>query len=163
MFLCRMLLVALMTLFTGLDTAPVAAHEVTKRTMVIDHPWARATVGTSRPSAIYFTLINDGKQDDALIGATSSVAAHIHIHQTRLENGVARMVPVKRLVVPAEGRAVLKPGGHHLMLMGLTQPLEVNDAFSLTLKFEKVGSITMEVFIEPIGSSGTTKVMKHGK
>jgi copper(I)-binding protein len=76
------------------------------------------------------------------------------------------MAPVKRLVVPAGGRAVLKPGGIHLMLMGLKQSLEVNDAFSLTLKFEKAGAIDLEVFIEPVGSPGmmkNMKDMKHGK
>ncbi|MFT5539260.1 MAG: copper(I)-binding protein [Alphaproteobacteria bacterium] len=163
MCLCRMLMVALMALCAGLGTVPVAAHEVTKRAMVIDHPWARATIGISRPGVVYATLINDGKQDDALIGATSPVAAHIHVHQTRRENGVARMVPVKRLVIPAGGRTVLKPGGHHLMLMGLKQPLELNDTFSLTLKFEKAGTITMDVFIESAGSPGMMKGMKHGK
>jgi copper(I)-binding protein len=163
MFLCRMLLVALMALSTGLGTVPVAAHDVTQGTMVIDHPWARATIGISRPGVIYVTLINEGKRDDALIGATSPVAASIHIHQSRRENGVARMVPLKRLVIPAGGRVVLKPGGHHLMLMGLKQPLEVNDAFSLTLKFEKAGTITMEAFIEPAGSPGMMQGMKGMK
>jgi copper(I)-binding protein len=166
MFFPRILLAALLTLGVGLGTVPATAHEVAKGSMVVDHPWARATIGTSRPGVVYVTLINEGKHDDALIGAISPVAARIHIHQTRRENGVARMAPVKRLVVPAGGRAVLKPGGIHLMLMGLKQSLEVNDAFSLTLKFEKAGAIDLEVFIEPVGSPGmmkNMKDMKHGK
>lgn len=163
MFFTRILSAALLALSMGLSPVFVTAHEVAQGSMVVDHPWARATIGTSRPGVVYVTLINEGKQDDALIGATSPVATRIHIHQTRRENGVARMLPLKRLVVPAGGRAVLKPGGIHLMLLGLKQSLEVNDAFSLTLKFEKAGAIELEVFIEPAGSPGMMKNMKDMK
>jgi copper(I)-binding protein len=48
------------------------------------------------------------------------------------------------LEVPAKGEVLLKPGGYHVMLIGMTRDLQVGDTFSLDLQFEKSGTITVE-------------------
>lgn len=151
--------------------APVGgagAHEVTHGKIILDHFWARTTVGTARPGAAYVTIINTGKTDDALIGIKTTVARKVHIHRTVREGGIMRMVPVERLSIPAGGRAVLQPGGTHLMLMGLKAPLELGDTFDVTLIFEKAGTVVSDVYVEAMAGSmpqqpkGGMKGMDHG-
>ena len=99
-------------------------------------------------SAAYFVIMNDGDEPDALIGAKSEVANSTEMHETRIENDVAQMVPVSRVEIPAHGSIEFKPGDYHVMLVGLTQDLKVGDTFKLTLQFEKSGEVTLEVPIQ---------------
>jgi periplasmic copper chaperone A len=96
-------------------------------------------------SAAYFVITNDGDEADTLIGAKSEVASSTEMHETRIENDVAQMVPIARVDVPAHGSIEFKPGGYHVMLVGLTQDLKVGDTLKLTLQFEKSGEITLDV------------------
>jgi copper(I)-binding protein len=105
--------------------------------------------GSETSSAAYFVIVNAGSQADALIGATSGVASSAEMHETRVVGDVAGMVPVPRVDVPASGRVEFKPGGYHMMLVGLTQDLKVGETFKLTLQFEKSGAITLDVPIRP--------------
>lgn len=145
---------------------PATAHEVRLGSLVVDHPWARATIGTARPGVAYVTIVNEGETADALVGVETPAAARVHIHETRKDGGMMRMVPLARLPVPAGGRVVLAPGGTHLMLMGLKRPLEVGGTLPLTLIFEKAGRLTVDAYIEEAGAAAPgpapTPGMKHG-
>ena len=99
-------------------------------------------------SAAYFVIVNDGDEADTLIGARSEVANSTEMHETRIENDVAQMVPVSRVEVPAHGSIEFKPGDYHVMLVGLTQDLKAGDTLKLTLQFEKSGEITLDVPIQ---------------
>jgi copper(I)-binding protein len=96
-------------------------------------------------SAVYFVIVNDGGEADTLIGVVSEIANSAEIHETRIENDVAQMIPVSRLDIPAHGRVEFKPSGYHVMLVGLTQDLKEGDSLKLTLQFEKSGAITIDV------------------
>ena len=96
-------------------------------------------------SAAYFVIMNDGDEADTLIGATSEVANSTEMHETRVENDVAKMVLVSRVEVPAHGSIEFKPGGYHVMLVGLTQDLKAGNTLKLTLQFEKSGDVTLDV------------------
>jgi copper(I)-binding protein len=104
--------------------------------------------GSGPTSAAYFVILNQGSEADALVGAASEVASRAEMHETRIVNDVAQMVPVPRLDVPAGGRIEFKPGGYHLMLEGLNQDLKVGETIKLTLQFEKSGAITLDVPIQ---------------
>ncbi len=56
-----------------------------------------------------------------------------------------RCAPIPRLDIPGVGRIEFKPGGYHMMLVGLTQDLKAGGTFKLTLQFEKSGAITLDV------------------
>lgn len=103
---------------------------------------ARAGV---HPSALYFTVKNTGDTDDALIGVASDVAGMAELHRTVTEGVTARMEPVEQIDVPANGEATLEPGGYHVMLMELEEPLEVGDTIEATLTFEEAGSVSIQV------------------
>lgn len=94
-------------------------------------------------SAAYMTLINSGDTPDALIAAETDVAETVELHTVEMENGVMKMRPVPQIDVPAQGEQMLKPGGFHIMLLGIQHDLKDGETVTLTLTFEKSG--TMDV------------------
>ena len=99
--------------------------------------------------AAYFRIKNTGPVADALVSASSPVAMMVELHETVMEGATAKMQPVAKIEVPANGEQVLKPGGYHIMLMGLNQELKVGDTIQLTLTFEKSGTMTISVPVTP--------------
>lgn len=91
------------------------------------------------------TITNTGSEDDALVGASAPGVPMIELHET--VEGV--MQQVESFPVPAGGTLVLKPGANHLMLMGLTEPLEPGKTLEVTLKFESGATATIVAPIEP--------------
>jgi hypothetical protein len=140
-------------LLLALLAAPASAHEIKIGDLVITHPWARATPGDAPNGGVFLKIENHGQADDRLIGAATDVAAKAEIHEHVMDNGVAKMRPVDAISVPAQGKAELKPGGYHVMLMGLKEPLMEYGTFQLTLTFEKAGSVDVEVQVESVGAT----------
>lgn len=133
------------------------AHEFKKGSLMIDHPFARANI-PERPAAAYAKIMNSGNEDDRLIAASSPAAGRVELHTHLMENGIARMRPVEAIEVPAGGAAELKPGGNHIMLFDLAEPLKKGDKFPLTLTFEKAGAVEVTVNVEALAGNGH----KHG-
>jgi copper(I)-binding protein len=93
-------------------------------------------------SAAYMIIRNTGSEPDKLIAASSDVAKTIELHTVVEEGGVMRMRQVEGGIdIPANGQVELKPGGFHVMLIGLTRDLNAGDSVQLTLTFEKAGQI----------------------
>ncbi len=113
----------------------------------VDGAWARATVPGQMGSAAYFTIRNAGGPDKLL--SVTSPAADASLHSTSMDNGVMRMRPLQALDVPEKGTVELKPGGTHVMLMGLKQPLQAGLALGLDLKFEKSGERKVSADVRP--------------
>ena len=89
------------------------------------------------------TLVNEGREDDRLVAAQTDVAATVEIHQTTMDGDVMRMQQVAAIEIPAGGQVELEPGDYHIMLIGLHRDLAVGDRFSVTLTFEKSGTLTV--------------------
>ena len=128
----------------------VQAQEYRQGDIRIENPWARPTAGRDTPGAAYMTIKNGGREADTLESASSpdaeKVEIHEHIHDA---NGVMRMRPVERgLKIPAGGTAELKPGGYHIMLIGLKHDLEEGQRIPLKLTFAHAGSVEASVKIE---------------
>lgn len=120
----------------------------------ISHPWARATASTATTGAVYLKIVNHGASDDSLTAASTPVAAKAEPHTTLNDNGIMKMRPLAELPVKAGGTAEFKPGGMHIMLLGLKQPLKAGDSFPLTLTFKKAGTVETTVTVEKPGSAG---------
>lgn len=150
-------MLARLTAFTAalLISLPAFAGDVT-----VTDAWARATIGQLKNSAAYMTLKNVGKADDRLLSAASPAAARVEVHENIIENGIAKMRPVDALAVPAGASAELKPGGHHIMIMGLKAPLADGGTLPLTLTFEKAGRIEVQV---PVSKGMPGAHMDHDK
>jgi copper(I)-binding protein len=112
--------------------------------------WARASSATASAGAAYATITNAGGSADALIGASSTAAATVEVHESvamgspdASGGGMMGMQPVVRVEIPAGASLQLKPGGYHLMLVGLVTDLKVGDSIGLTLTFENAGEISV--------------------
>lgn len=113
---------------------------------VIDvmHPWARPTI-PQRPGVVYFGIHNLGDSADRLIGAHAAGVEKFEIHKAEQQNGVMSMAPVDAVDIPAGGMAHLGPGGLHLMMFGLAQPLKEGDTLDVTLIFQTAGEVVIAV------------------
>ena len=95
-------------------------------------------------SAAYMLLRNSGDESDRLVSATSDAAESVEMHVSQTENDVTSMRPVESIEVPAGGETELKPGGLHIILVGLKHELKVGDTVRLALTFEKAGTLSVE-------------------
>ena len=141
----------------ALSAGFVQAEPVRQGNLEVDAAWARASIGTSRPGAAYFTVRNLGDEADRLTGLSSPVSAMPMLHETTLSEGISRMAHVEAAEIPAGGELTLEPGGMHVMLMELTTPLKEGATFPLTLTFEAGGEITVEVPVFGPGATGPAK------
>lgn len=109
--------------------------------------WARATPEGAPTGAVFGLLVNLSNADDTLVSASTDAAEAVELHETIMGDGdVMQMRPVEGgIVIPAGGTAWLKPGGLHVMMMGLTQELEANTTIELTLTFANSGEMTLTV------------------
>lgn len=120
--------------------------------VAVTHAWARATPGAATTGAAYLTVTDNGRPDH-LVGASTPVAATATLHQSRNENGVMQMRPVPDLTLARGQSVTFVPGGYHLMLMGLRQPLRKGDRFPLTLTFAHAPPVTVEVAVAGPGAT----------
>lgn len=141
-------------LIMGLST-PSFAGDIT-----VDAVWARASAGMARAGAAFMTIKNSGDADK-LIAAKAKVSSRAELHTHIHDNGMMKMRHIKNVVVPANGMAMLKPGGHHVMFMGLNAPFKEGSSFPLTLVFEKAGEINVKVSVQGVGAM--KKAMDHSK
>ena len=123
--------------------------------------WSRASAGMAKAGAAFMMIHNEGKTDDRIVSASTTVAAKTELHTHLNENGVMKMRQVPQIDVPAGGNVALKPGGFHVMLMGLKAPLKIGTSFPLTLKFANAGDVTLTVEVKAPGAMGMG--MDHSK
>lgn len=143
-------------------TTAAFAHGYKAGLIEIDHPWARATASSAPTGAAYFVLNNTGKEDDRLLSASTPVAEKAELHTHLMDNGVMKMRPVNAIEVSPGSPTTLAPGGLHVMLTGLKQPLVKGKAFPLTLVFEKAGPTTVQVDVQGAGETAPTH-QGHGQ
>ncbi len=99
----------------------------------VSEPWVREAPPTSRVLAGYLTLVNTGDNTVTVTAISSPDFKNAEIHRTVIEAGVARMLPVKQLEVPAGGQLMLEPGGHHLMLFDPLRTLTAGETVTLIM------------------------------
>src|SRR3979411_2647382 len=119
----------------------------------VGNPWTRATPKGSAVAGAYMTISNKGTVSDRLVGGSSPIAGQFEVHSMVMEQGVAKMRSVEGGLEIKPGEAVeLKPGSFHVMLTGLTQPLEKGQKVKAQLQFEKTGEVAGEYSVEAAGA-----------
>jgi copper(I)-binding protein len=141
----------LLRVFGGLLIAVPCIAYAQQSGVQVEHAWSRATV-PGQTGVIYLTITDTGPAD-RLMSVASPVAATAALHESFSENGVSKMREIGGLAVSPGTPVTLAPGGYHIMLMGLKQPLKQGDAFPVTLTFEKAGPVTATVTVEKPGAS----------
>lgn len=123
--------------------------------VVVESAWARASIGTSRPSAAYMTLRNTGDEAVTLTGIATPIAMMPEIHRTAPnDQGVSTMAPAGDITIAPGESVALAPGGLHAMLMKLKSQMKEGETFPLTLIFSDGGAMTVEVPILGLGARG---------
>jgi copper(I)-binding protein len=113
--------------------------------------------------AAFMVLVNGGPTDDALVAASSPVATTVELHQTTADaSGVMTMAPVPEIPVPAGGKTELAPGGYHVMLIGLTEPLLEGGVVPLTLTFRSGTVIEVQAVVSAVAPGGSAMPLDPG-
>jgi copper(I)-binding protein len=118
----------------------------------VTNAWARATPAKAENGVAYLTIRSP--TSDRLLSVSSPVAKKVELHTMEMAGMVMKMRPLAGLDIPAGQPVTLKPGGEHIMLMGLDGPLREGQSFSLTLTFEKAGAREVTVAVEKPGAAG---------
>jgi copper(I)-binding protein len=137
-------------LFAVLLAALPVATFADQSAIHLDHAWSRAALA-GHEGAVYLTIVGTGT-GDTLTGITTPVSAKAELHQSVNDHGVVKMRPVADLSIEPGKPVTLAPGGYHIMLMDLKQPLKQGDSFPITLSFAKAGQITATVTVEKAGA-----------
>jgi copper(I)-binding protein len=109
----------------------------------VSDAWVRATVPGQLAAGAFMKITS--RANARLVGASSPVAKIAEVHEMKLEAGVMKMRAADRLELPAGKAVTLAPGGYHVMLMGLAQPLREGDAVPITLTIEDAGGARRDV------------------
>ena len=103
--------------------------------MSVDNPYVRKVPPGQMTSASFLTIKNTNDKEISLIKATSDVAKNVELHEHVHEDGMMKMRQVKEITIPANGERILKPGGYHIMLIGLTRKIKAGDIVDINLEF----------------------------
>jgi hypothetical protein len=140
--------VALNKLHTN-DSASRLSHGAEKTEIVIRDGWVQEGPPSQKITAAYMVIENHGKADVALKSASTSAADVVELHKMELTDGLMKMRRVDSINIPAGGKAELKPGGYHLMVIGLKQPLREGDMVSISLEFSDDQRQTIRIPVKP--------------
>jgi len=113
--------------------------------------WSRATTPGAAAAVVYLRLANRSEHTVTIQGIETPVAARAHIHRTVADEGLTKMVPVAELSLAPGEEAEFKPGGLHVMLMGLKRPLVEGSTFPVSLKLHQTPDLQIEVLVGAIG------------
>ncbi len=105
----------------------------------ITDAWVRATVQGQKATGAFMNLT--AKKATRLVGIKTDAAALAEVHEMTMDKDVMRMRPIPVLDLPAGQTVALKPGGYHVMLMNLKEPLPVDSHVQLTLLFEDAAGV----------------------
>ena len=118
---------------TTLAAAALASSAAFAQTTVTD-PWVRGTVAQQKATGMFLQVTS--AQGGRLLSASSPVAGVVEIHEMKMDGNVMRMRAVTEVALPAGQSVEFKPGGYHVMLMDLKQPLKAGDTVPVTLVVE---------------------------
>lgn len=126
-----------------------AAHEFTAGDLEVIHPMAFETPKAAKSGAGYLEIVNMGDAADALLEVRADFPK-VMLHKSEEKDGVASMMHVDKIAIPAGETVSLAPGGFHVMFMGLNgDPLEKGEKIKATLVFERAGELEVEFTVEP--------------
>jgi copper(I)-binding protein len=116
--------------------------------------WVRATVPAQKTTGAFMTLTSS--EDVKIVGASSPAAAKVELHASMSMGGVMQMHAMDSIALPTGKAVELKPGGMHVMLIGLKGQMKEGDKVPIALAVEKKGgaraSVQVEATVRPIGS-----------
>lgn len=139
----------------ALTAALAAAHEAKVGDLTLVHPWARATAPGAPVSGGFMKIANAGAASDYLVGGSADFAEKVEIHEMFMEGDVMKMRPVEGgIEVPAGGEVELKPGGYHVMFIGMKKQIVPDTYEKAKLVFKNAGEVEVEFAVEEMKMGG---------
>jgi copper(I)-binding protein len=137
----------LFALLLGAVGAPAMAGDG----LLVRDAWVREAPPGAMMMAAYLVIENSGDQATALVGVESPAFAHVMLHRSLTVDGVARMLHLDSIPVPAHGNVALEPGSYHLMMPAPDTRLAAGDKVDFVLHFADDSSlqVTAEVRKKP--------------
>lgn len=129
-------------------------------TVSIEGAWTRATPPGAVNSATYAQLVNSGTEDRTIVSATTDAAEKVELHTVIAEDNMMKMRQVPYINIPAGSMTELKPGGLHIMFLGINEQLK--DGGQVTVEVEFANGDKMS-FDSPIKKMMGKKMMDHSK
>ncbi|MBE7439980.1 MAG: copper chaperone PCu(A)C [Spirochaetales bacterium] len=133
-------------IFLGWLTLPVAAHK--GGPVVVEQARIKLVPASSPATAAFMVMRNESDKDVRLIHARSALARNVELHTMNMVSGKMAMRPVKDILIAARGSVQLKPGGLHIMLIGLKKPLKAGDVHEIWLEFDSGQTQTIKATVE---------------
>ncbi|EHR70839.1 hypothetical protein BurJ1DRAFT_1993 [Burkholderiales bacterium JOSHI_001] len=119
----------------------------------VAEPWVRGTVAQQKATGAFMQITS--AQGGKLVSVASPAAGVVEVHEMAMDGNMMKMRAVPHLNLPAGQVVELKPGGYHVMLMDLKQPLKPGDSVLLTLTVEnkdgKKEAISVQAPVKPLG------------
>ncbi|MBK6636514.1 MAG: copper chaperone PCu(A)C [Rhodocyclaceae bacterium] len=144
----------LAALLTALLATALASQFAVAEVKVAD-AWVRATVPAQKATGAFMTLTAD--KATRLIAASSAAAEVTEVHEMAMTDGIMTMRHLEKgLELPAGKAVELKPGGYHVMLMGLKAPVKEGSTVPLTLSLQdadgKSRTVAVEAVVKPLAA-----------
>ena len=155
-------LLPLVLLAVSLVATSAVAHDYKIGSIEIGDPWSRATPSTAPSAGGFLTIANKGSTPDRLLAIQSPAAKQVELHEMKMDGNVMRMRELENGVALAPGQTVeLKPGGFHVMFIGLKAPFVKDQRVPATLVFEKAGKVDVEFTVEALGAAAPSGAHQH--
>ena len=101
----------------------------------VNDAYVRATAPGQSNSAAFFKLHNGSMKAYSVVNAEGHAAKAVELHTHINEDGMMKMRRIDKIDVPAHGNVDFKPGGHHVMLIGLKHAAKEGDSIHFSLVF----------------------------
>ena len=135
----------LILLFSSVSFISKANDVAFLKDLIVSNGWSQALPAVAKNGVSYLTIENVSNLDMQLISVESSIAERVEIHEHRHIDGVMKMRKVEFVDIKTNSIAVFEPGGLHIMLIGLKQPLTADLTFPLSLKFKNAGELVITI------------------
>jgi periplasmic copper chaperone A len=153
----------LLALTTGAAVASLAASAAEPQPLPrIEGAWVRSAVAGQQGTGAFMRIT--APQNTSLIRVTTPVAGTAEVHEMQMQADVMRMRAVPQLELPAGRTIELKPGGYHLMLMDLKQPLKPGSTVPLSLVFRDASGTERKLEVQvPVAMTTPDHAASHGQ
>jgi|SRR5437764_1761395 len=133
--LCLLLVLPGLVCVCAFGRVPTVGQEGDADKLVVRDAWIQEGPPSQKITAAFMVIENHAAADISLVSAGADAARVVELHKMELEDGMMKMRRVDSINVPAGGSVELKPGGYHLMVIGLKKELKEGDEVKVTLRF----------------------------
>ena len=127
---------------------PAHAQHSKAHSIAVESAWSRAPAPSKRVGVVNQEHHKNGVEPDELISASTEISEKAEFHTHRMDGDVVRMRPVSAIEVAPGTPTVLRPGGHHIMLIDLRRTLKKGETFPVKLQFKNAGEIVVNVTVQ---------------